>query len=247
MPSTPPASPPRGVRFEHFPVRRAIQWALGIGLIVFVVVGTVRTLSLSRAQGGLTLAGWRDLIVFGIANGSVIALIALGYSLVYGILFMINFAHGEVFMSGAFASYFVAVAMNQHGFLNEHPAIAIPVLLVVGMLVSTFVAVVVERIAYRPLRNAPRLVPLITAIGASLFLQNTFKEMFGAQTRGYPVLNVLSGYWHVLGIPVLRAEAIVILTAVGALIFLTLFVSRTKTGKAMRAVAHDKEIAALMG
>jgi branched-chain amino acid transport system permease protein len=185
--------------------------------------------------------------VFGVANGAVIALIALGYSLVYGILLMINFAHGEVFMAGAFASFFVARTMDQHGFLNAHPATAIPILIVVGMLVSTFVAVLVERIAYRPLRNAPRLVPLITAIGASLFLQNTFKEMFGAQTRGYPAINVLSGYWHVLGIPVLRAEAVVIVTAVFALIFLTLFISRTKTGKAMRAVAHDKEIASLMG
>src|SRR5438067_10988198 len=237
----------RRVAFERFPTRRGIQSVLRIGIVVFTFVGAYRTLTLSRGQGALTAAGWRDLVVFGIAQGAVIALIALGYSLVYGILLMINFAHGEVFMAGAFASFFVATTLDQTGKLNRDPIVSIALLLSTGMAVSTLIAVLLERLAYRPLRNAPRLVPLITAIGASLFLQNTFREFFGAQVRGYPDITTLSGYWHILGIPVLKTNAIVIVTAVAAMILLSLFVAKTKTGKAMRAVAADKEIASLMG
>jgi branched-chain amino acid transport system permease protein len=232
---------------ENFPVRRVIQWTLGIGIALFVGLGSYKTLALPASRGGLNGAAWRDLVVFGVAQGGVIALIALGYSLVYGILFMINFAHGEVFMSGAFASYFVAATLDQTGFLNRDPLLAIVLLLVTAMAVSTMIALLLERIAYRPLRNAPRLVPLITAIGASLFLQNTFRGFFGAQTRGYPAINTLNGHWKILGIPILKTNAVVIITAAVAMVALTLFVSRTKTGKSMRAVATDKETASLMG
>jgi branched-chain amino acid transport system permease protein len=237
----------RKVFLEGFPIRRVVQWVLGIGIIAFTFVGAYRTLMLPAAKGALSISAWRDLIVFGIAQGAVIALIALGYSLVYGILLMINFAHGEVFMAGAFASFFVATTLDQTGVLNRDPTVSILILLLTGIVVSTLIAVLLERLAYRPLRGAPRLVPLITAIGASLFLQNTFREFFGAQVRGYPDINTLNGYWNVLGIPVLKTNAIVIVTAVLAMIGLTLFVSKTKTGKAMRAVAADKEIASLMG
>src|SRR5438046_6970105 len=119
--------------------------------------------------------------------------------------------------------------------------------MLVGMAVSAGVAVLLERVAYRPLRNAPRLVPLITAIGASLFLQNTFRGFFGAQSRGYPVVNSLNGHWTILGIPILRVHALVILTPILSMVGLPLLVARTKTGKSMRAVAEDKEIASLMG
>ncbi len=185
--------------------------------------------------------------MFGVAEGAVYALIALGYTLVYGILRMINFAHGEVFMAGAFGSFFVARTLDSSGFLNANPVITILILILVAMGVSTFIALLLERVAYRPLRNAPRLVPLITAIGASLFLQNTFRGFFGAQTRGYPKFTSLKGRWTILGIPILKTQAIVILAAIVAMVVLTWFVARTKTGKSMRAVAEDKEIASLMG
>jgi branched-chain amino acid transport system permease protein len=228
----------------RFPVRRVIQLVLAVLIIVGVTAGTWKTLTTSHFQGTF----WRELLVFGIAQGSVYALIALGYSLVYGILLMINFAHGEVFMSGAFASFFVAQTLNSSGFLNRNPIVSILILLIVSMAVSTLIAVLLERIAYRPLRNAPRLVPLITAIGASLFLQNTFRGFFGSQTRGYPDFSALKGRWEIIpGVPILKTQTLVILTAVIAMIALSLFVSRTKTGKSMRAVAEDKEIAALMG
>jgi branched-chain amino acid transport system permease protein len=228
----------------RFPVRRVIQLLLAIVIIVGVTAGSWKTLTTAHFRGTF----WRELLVFGIAQGSVYALIALGYSLVYGILLMINFAHGEVFMSGAFASFFVAQTLNSSGFLNRNPIASIVILLLVSMAVSTLIAVLLERIAYRPLRNAPRLVPLITAIGASLFLQNTFRGFFGPQTRGYPDFSSLKGRWEIIpGVPILKTQTLVIITAIIAMIALSLFVARTKTGKSMRAVAEDKEIAALMG
>jgi branched-chain amino acid transport system permease protein len=230
-------------RLSRFRIRRAIQWMLGIGVIAFVTIGSYKTLSL----GTFSRAAWRDLVVFGIAQGAVYAMIALGYTMVYGILKMINFAHGEVFMAGTFGSYFVARTLDSSGLLNSNPVLAVAILLVVAMLVSMGVALLLERVAYRPLRNAPRLVPLITAIGASLFLQNTFKGFFGSQTRGYPTPDALDGTWIIFGVPILKAQAIVVAVAILTLIGLSLFVARTKTGKSMRAVSEDREIAALMG
>jgi branched-chain amino acid transport system permease protein len=237
---------PRGAgvgRVSRFPVRRAIQWALAVAVIAFVTIGSYRTLRL----GTYSRAAWRDLVVFGIAQGAVYAIIALGYTMVYGILKMINFAHGEVFMAGTFGSYFVAKSLESSGLLNSNPVLSIAILLLVAMAVSMGVALLLERVAYRPLRNAPRLVPLITAIGASLFLQNTFRGFFGSQTRGYPTPDVIGGKWTILGVPILKAQAIVVLVAVLAIVGLSLFVARTKTGKSMRAVSEDREMASLMG
>ena len=137
--------------------------------------------------------------------------------------------------------------MESSGLLNSNPILAIFILIIVAMLVSMGVAVLLERVAYRPLRNAPRLVPLITAIGASLFLQNTFKGFFGPQTRGYPIPNLLTGKWTILSVPILKSQAIVIAVAILAIIGLSFFVARTKTGKSMRAVSEDREMASLMG
>jgi branched-chain amino acid transport system permease protein len=115
------------------------------------------------------------------------------------------------------------------------------------MLTSMGVAVLLERIAYRPLRNAPRLVPLITAIGASLFLQNTARGFFGAQSRGFGVPTALEGTWTIFGVAVDRIQVVVLVTVIVAVTSLSLFVARTTTGKSMRAVAADSEIASLMG
>ncbi|HEX9122537.1 MAG TPA: branched-chain amino acid ABC transporter permease [Actinomycetota bacterium] len=230
-------------RLSRFPVRRVVQWVVGVGVLLLAAYGTYETIQLGRFSG----AAWRDLLVFGVAQGAIYALIALGYTMVYGILNMINFAHGEVFMAGAFASYFVARTLQNSGFLQSNPVVSIAILMVVAMAGSVGVAVLLERVAYRRLRKAPRLVPLITAIGASLFLQNTAKGFFGPQTRGYPTPDVLGGTWTVLGIPILRTQVIVIVGAILAMVGLIMFVARTRTGKSMRAVAEDKEIASLMG
>jgi branched-chain amino acid transport system permease protein len=233
-------------RVERLPVRRIILVTLAIVVVAGVAVGSWRTLTLPEGQR-FAVGAWRDFVVLGIAQGGVFALIALGYSLVYGILRMINFAHGEVFMFGAYASFFFADAYAKSGFLDRQPVLALTILFLVGIIASSTVAVLLERIAYRPLRNAPRLVPLITAIGASLFLQNAAAGLFGPQTRGYPKPDILRGGFEVLGIRASRVAVLVIVAATLGTIALTLFVYRTKTGKSMRAVAEDKDIAALMG
>src|SRR5262245_58522721 len=216
-------------------------------------------------------------LIFGLAQGSIYALIALGYTLVYGILLMINFAHGEVFMSGAYIGFFVINALDQSCFLHSQTGLALLITLLSGILASVTVAVLLERIAYRPLRHAPRLVPLITAIGASITLQQLFLRLFGSSTRVYPDvhfyilpglfpdlecqavngtqvcqgLDIIGGRYDVnlsgIQLRVLPIHFLVFFLALLLMSFLWFFVQRTKTGKAMRAVAEDKNTAALMG
>ncbi|MGH2445525.1 MAG: branched-chain amino acid ABC transporter permease [Candidatus Limnocylindria bacterium] len=218
-------------------------WVLGGGIIVFALIGAALTLS----QGRFSPQVWQSLVVSGIALGSVYALIALGYTLVYGILFMINFAHGEVFMWGMFTAFFAAAGLADAGMVAANPVLALLLVLAVAMLVSMIVAVLLERIAYRPLRGAPRLVPLITAIGASLFLQYTARGFYGSGIRTYPDFGLFDGEMT-LGPLVLEVkEAVVIVSAVALMVGLYLFIERTRTGRAMRAVAEDKDVAAMMG
>jgi len=227
------------------------MWLIGSAILLLVVWGSMRTIT-----GAVELHRLGDLqrtlttnLIDGIAQGSVYALIALGYTLVYGILRMINFAHSEVFMSGPFIGYYVATALHGSGFLNRQPFVSLGIVMLVAMATSVTVAVLLERIAYRPLRRAPRLVPLITAIGASFFLQYTFLGLFGSGIKGYPEIERLKGRWTIPGteIGILRTQLVVIIAAVVMLIGLYLFVQRTKIGKAMQAVSEDKDTAALMG
>jgi len=242
-----PVAGPRSLgRLERLPLRRIALVVLTVAVVVVVGGGTLKTLTL-KGEDHLSWSFWANLAVIGLALGAVYALIALGYTLVYGILRMINFAHGEVFMAGAFASYFFANAYQQSGFLDRHPLPALGVLFLSAMAVSIGVAVLLERICYRPLRNAPRLVPLITAIGASLFLQNTFQGFFGAEAQGYPRPKLLTGTLHVGSVSFDKLDPIVVATAIVMMVLLRWFVARTKTGKAMRAVAEDRDIASLMG
>ena len=148
---------------------------------------------------------------------------------------------------GAFAAFFFANAYEASGFLDQQPVVSMAILLLVAMMASMTVAVLLERIAYRPLRNAPRLVPLITAIGASLFLQNTARGFFGAQSKGFGVPSALEGTWTIFGLELSRVQVMVLVTVVVAVTGLSLFIARTTTGKSMRAVAADSEIASLMG
>jgi branched-chain amino acid transport system permease protein len=230
-------------RLERLPWRTIILVVLAVVILTTIAIGAFRTLT----EGAYSADAWRDFIVLGLAQGAIYALIALGYTLVYGILRMINFAHGEVFMLGAFASYFFSAAYAESGFLDRQPFLALAILLVVAMATSAGVAMLLERVAYRPLRGAPRLVPLITAIGASLFLANTARGFFGSSPRGYRKPELLEGSWTVLGGDVPKIRVVVLLTAAVAVIALSLFVARTKTGRSMRAVAEDSEIASLMG
>jgi branched-chain amino acid transport system permease protein len=222
-----------------------VMWLIGLGLLFAVLYGSYRTLAVGKYDAGV----WRDLLIFGLAQGSVYALIALGYTLVYGILFMINFAHGEVFTGGVFTAYFVAIAMDKAGFIDDHWVLALLILMVVAMSFSILIAILLERIAYRPLRGAPRLVPLITAIGASFFLQYAYRGIYGSGVKTYPDFPALDGKLHLFGSewPILTTQALVIVVAGLMMVFLYWYVQKTKAGKAMRAVAEDKEAAALMG
>jgi len=214
------------------------------GLIVaLVIVGSASTL----LRGKYTGAQWFDLIVFGIALGSIYALIALGYTLVYGILRMINFAHSEVFMSGPFTAYFLADAWGKTGFLDQNPVLGLLAIFVLAMSISTVVAILLERIAYRPLRFAPRLVPLITAIGASFFLQYFFRGLYGPNIKRYPDVAVLNEYFRIGDFRIQYVQVLVIVAAALMMAGLNIFVQKSRTGKAMRAVAEDKQTAALMG
>ena len=220
------------------------MWLTGGAIVALVVIGSIATLR----TGDYTARHWFDFFIFGLAQGSVYALIALGYTLVYGILRMINFAHSEVFMSGAYIGYFVINSFNRSGFLDSNPFIALIIVMLAAMLTSVTVAVLLERIAYRPLRRAPRLVPLITAIGASYFLQESFRTLFGSQSKAYPDVDVLKGTVSLGGEFVIQKIQILVIVAASLLmISLYYYIMRTRTGKAMRAVSEDKDTAALMG
>lgn len=219
-------------------------WVLRAAIIILVVWGTIATI----IDNPYSPRQWIDLIIFGIAQGSMYALIAIGYTLVYGVLFMINFAHGEFFMSGIMtATVFVATPLAATGFMNRQPLISLLLIAVVAMVVSMSIAVLTERVAYRPLRKAPRLVPLITAIGASFFWQYYFRGLFGSQVIPFPVPDVMKGTVSILGLEILKTQLTVIIVTIIMLIGLNLFIMRTRTGKSIRAVAEDKDTAALMG
>ncbi|MCY3906789.1 MAG: branched-chain amino acid ABC transporter permease [Anaerolineaceae bacterium] len=217
--------------------------ALRIIIVALVIIGAGNTL----LEGRFTFEQWLALLFAGLAQGSIYALIALGYTLVYGILRMINFAHGDVFMAGAFTTVFLANSFRHSGFLDSQPLLAILILMSFAALVSMTVAVLLERIAYRPLRNAPRLVPLITAIGASFFIQYTFRGLFGSGFKAYPTVAFLRGTFSVGSINVPIAQLFVFLSAIVLMLCLYWLVERTRIGKAMRSVSEDKEVATLMG
>ncbi|HUQ22348.1 MAG TPA: branched-chain amino acid ABC transporter permease [Gaiellaceae bacterium] len=188
-------------------------------------------------------------LVNGVTLGSVYALIALGYTMVYGILKLLNFAHGEVYMMGAFAGYGILTAFGGALSLSINVVALIVLMLGAAMLGSGLLGVVIERFAYRPLRNAPRIAPLISALGVSFFLQSTALLLFGADFRSYETyeyIDLATGvHWGPLNISVVRIA--VILTAVLLMVALMLLVNRTRLGKAMRATAFDREAAAMQG
>jgi branched-chain amino acid transport system permease protein len=182
-------------------------------------------------------------LINGLAQGSVYALVALGYTMVYGVLQFINFAHSEVFMIGAFAGLFISGWLGP----SVNPVVAFTLVTMGAMLVCIAVALLAERVAYRPLRNAPRLNVLITAIGVSLFLQNLGQIVFGADPRFFPsvipTVPLLEGNEIVIN----NIQVIVILTSAVLMLALHWVVHHTKLGTAMRAVSFDIQIASLMG
>lgn len=238
---------------------RIVQIALGVSFTLYFLW---RVYDVSIARPAYGPETWLRFAIDGLVLGSVYALIAIGYSLVYGILLMINFAHGDIMMVGAFGGYFVLEALGAIpvpsttaglSFLNAYPVISVALAFLVGMSVASTGGYFLEKIAYRPLRGAPRLVPLISAVGASIFLENAGQLLFGAQRRDYANPTVLergTGWGIPVGVHTVTLTYTGVFTLVMSLVIVIgayFLVKRTRLGRSMRAVAENKSVAALMG
>ena len=189
-----------------------------------------------------------QLTVDGLTLGSVYALIALGFSIVYGILKLLNFAHGDVYMVGAFIGYYTLQALG--GPLNPDLPVwlVVAAMFLVAMVACGGLGVAIERFAYRPLRSAPRIAPLISALGVSFFLQNSVLLLLGPQFRDYNSFDLIGASTYNLGqLFVSLIQILTVALAIGLMVVLTLLVARTQTGKAMRATSFDREAAEMMG
>jgi branched-chain amino acid transport system permease protein len=213
-------------------------------LLVLPVVYGIQDLS---DDGNLNRLG--NNLVEGLSNGAILALIALGYTLVYGIIELINFAHGEVFMLGALAaaglySTFGLTPQTSTGGL----ILGLLAILVLAMATSSSLNVMIERVAYRPLRNAPKLAPLITAVGMSFILQNVGILWIGASQKAVPdLLRSQKELFSIFGVSVSRGTVLALAVTIPLVFLLASFIARSRLGKAMRATAQDPEAARLMG
>jgi branched-chain amino acid transport system permease protein len=198
-------------------------------------------------DGNLTRIG--NNLADGLSNGAIWALVALGYTLVYGIIELINFAHGEIFMIGAFTAFALWEPLGLHADTAVIGLIlGLLVTLVAAMLVSGSLNVMIERVGYRPLRAAPKLAPLITAVGFSFILQNVGILWLGASQRAVPDL-ILSQkeLVNIVGVSISRGDLLAFAVTIPLVLLLTTFVGQSRLGKAMRATAQDPEAAKLMG
>ena len=185
-------------------------------------------------------------LVNGLTLGSVYALIALGYTMVYGILELINFAHGEIYMLGAYLSIILLGFFTAIGLTSYSLYLSLALTLLITVIFCASYGFTVEKIAYKPLRNAPRLSPLISAIGVSIFLQNYVMLTQGATDKVFPSLFGGAGFTF-LSTRITYVQASIILVSACMMMMLHTFIRKTKTGKAMRAVAQDKVMASLLG
>ena len=217
--------------------------------LIAVLAALPAYFAISDVSSGEGLARIGNNLVAGLSNGSIWALVALGYTMVYGIIELINFAHGEVFMIGSF------VAFGLYGTLGltlaTGPlglAVGLFATLLVAMIASGSLNVMIERVAYRPLRNAPKLAPLITAVGFSFILQNVGILWLGSSQKAIPdLIRAQQVVIDIAGVTISRADLLAIGVTAPLVFLLTAFVTRSRLGKAMRATAQDPEAARLMG
>lgn len=253
--AAPPRSMPKVAGIDIFLqlLRIFLVSVIGFGLFAFVwqQIDPENPLALliNKDAAGLTLAQFKVLLIAGISQGIMYGLIAIGYSMVYGVLGFINFAHGEVFMVGSMSGFITSEKLFEAGLWESNFLLSFIIIMIVAISCSTATAIVMERVAYRPLRSSPRLIPLITSIGVSFFLQNAVLGLLGPTTKSYPQLpEWLSKTRSPLGlIDISGTRIMVFVIAMVSFAALWFLVERTKTGKAMRAVAEDREIASLMG
>jgi branched-chain amino acid transport system permease protein len=178
----------------------------------------------------------------GIAWGSIYALIALGYTMVYGVLRLINFAHGDVYMIGAMTGYYAAQLMMRYVGKTSFPLV-----LLAAMAVCALLGFLIERIAYRPLRKSPRITALITAIGISLFLEYTGQFVFGADPKFFPSLIQDSTLFQWQGVVIQKIQVIIFSVSLGLMLAIGLIIKKTRLGKAMRAVSFSHTASQLVG
>lgn len=183
-------------------------------------------------------------LVNGFALGGIYALIALGYTMVYGVLFMINFAHGEIFMIGAYFGLWVITTLGSVPFLPYW--LKLIIIFVLVMIFTGMVGVLVERLAYKPLRNSLRLVPLISAIGVSLILQNLVMLFVSSSALSFPQVIPIKEY-RILGVDISGNTVFIIVSSVILMVLLSFLINKTKLGKAIKATAEDMNTASLMG
>ncbi|HZG06153.1 MAG TPA: branched-chain amino acid ABC transporter permease [Streptomyces sp.] len=198
----------------------------------------------------MSLSEFWDFLVLGVVLGSLYAVIAIGYTLVYGVLQLLNFAHSEVFMFGGYGGLLALTALIPEATPSGLSSAGYVVIgMLAGAALGAAVAFVLERVAYRPLRrrNAPRLVFLITAIGASFFLYNLAGKLFGRNPLPMPSMYENKRVVSVLGVELTITQVLILVSAVAMMVLLDYVVSRTKMGSGIRAVAQDPEVAALMG
>jgi branched-chain amino acid transport system permease protein len=189
-------------------------------------------------------------LINGLTLGGVYALIAIGYSMVYGVLGMLNFAHGEVYMIGGFAGWWVLHLLTRNNEVLISAALVVSLMIIVAMAISALVGVMAERFAYRPLRNAPRINLLLSALGVSIFLQNIVLTYQGAKVRFFHISALIPQSLRTIQIgPIVFSfmRALVITLTFLLMGLLSIMIKRTKVGKAMRATAQDLEAASFMG
>ena len=218
------------------------------GLIALLLVMPV-VYGLQDLSDDGSLARLGNNVVDGLSNGAIWALVALGYTLVYGIIELINFAHGEVFMIGSLVSagFFGTIGLTTASGVGGL-VLGLLVTLVLAMLASGTLNVMIERVAYRPLRSAPKLAPLITAIGFSFILQNVGILWISGSPRGIPdLIHAQKELFNIAGVSISQGDVLAIAAAVPLVFLLTTFISQSRLGRAMRATAQDPEAARLMG
>jgi branched-chain amino acid transport system permease protein len=239
VPAGRPAAPGQAVRDA------LSKYGLIVILLILPVVYIIKDLTSDEDN----LSRFGNNLVDGLSNGAIWALVAIGYTLVYGIVELINFAHGEVFMIGSFttASFFGFIGLTQD---------TSTILLFFGLLLTLFVAmaasgvlnVMIEKVAYRPLRSAPKLAPLITAVGMSFILQNVGLLWLGGSPEGIPdLINSQKELFNIGGVSITHGDVLAVAVTIPLLLVMTAFIARSRLGKAMRATAQDPEAARLMG
>ena len=189
-------------------------------------------------------------LVNGLTLGGIYSLIAIGYTMVYGILGMLNFAHGEIYMIGGFTGWWVLHLLSRNNVPILNAVLVIALIIVIAMGATSLLGILIERFAYRPLRKAPRMNLLLSALGVSIFLQNTILTFQGAKARVFHVSSLIPQslrVFHIGDVVISFARLLVIAVSFLLMALLTLMIKRTKAGKAMRATAQDIEAATFMG